>query len=121
MSKPVFSDMFAFSGRCNRKSYFLYIVCLTIVMMIVWGVALGFAFNSESVGVIVIVAYILSIIVGISGWIVGAQRCRDFGWTGWAVFITIIPLFGWVFPFIMLFVPGTEGPNRYGPDPLAQA
>ena len=65
-----------------------------------------------------LLAGLIGIPVAIAGWAVGAQRCRDFGWTGWAVLITVIPYIGFIFALVMLFIPGTQGENRYGPDPL---
>ena len=120
MSKPVFSDLFALSGRRNRKSYFLYALFIFVVTLIVWGIAIAITSGSNS-GVPMIIAYLISVILGISIWIVGAQRCRDFGWTGWAIFLTLIPFVGAIFAIAILFVPGTQGPNRFGPDPLTTA
>lgn len=138
MSKPVFQDLFTLSGRRNRKSYFLYLVAMLLFLSIVWGVVAGvvdagvvdggggqFAdlqsgyghAGSGEVGA-VIIAGILTFLAAISGWIVAAQRCRDFGWTGWAVLITLLPAVGWLFGLALIFIPGTLGPNRYGPDPL---
>jgi uncharacterized membrane protein YhaH (DUF805 family) len=117
MSKPVFSGLFTLSGRRNRKSYFLYSLLTWIILSVVWGVAIG-ATSDDGGGGAIAVASIVTILVVISIWIVGAQRCRDFGWTGWSILITLIPFVGWIFPFVMLFVPGTAGTNRYGADPL---
>jgi uncharacterized membrane protein YhaH (DUF805 family) len=122
MSKPVFSNLFTFSGRRNRKSYFLYSLLVFVILTVVWVV--GFVAtgdDDDSVGIPIVVATIISVAIALSSWIVGAQRCRDFGWTGWSILITLIPIIGWLFPFVMLFVPGTAGPNRYGPDPLQAA
>jgi len=41
------------------------------------------------------------------------QRCHDIDWTGWAALWAIIPLVGLMF----WFIPGTPGPNRFGPPP----
>ena len=117
MSKPVFSDLFTASGRRNRKSYFLYGLAVTIILGIVWGVAMGASHGEPGLGVVV--ASIISILFVVASCFVSAQRCRDFGWTGWAVLITLLPFVGWIFSVAMLFIPGTDGPNRYGPDPLA--
>jgi uncharacterized membrane protein YhaH (DUF805 family) len=120
MSKPVFSDLFALQGRRNRKSYFLYALCIAVILIVVWGIAVAITSSAQS-SVPMIVAYIISVILGISVWIVGAQRCRDFGWTGWAILLTLIPFVGAIFAIAILFVPGTQGPNRFGSDPLAAA
>ena len=47
-----------------------------------------------------------------------AQRCRDFGWTGWAALLCLLPYGGMAFTFALAFIPGTDGPNRYGPAPF---
>tara|TARA_R110000850_G_scaffold118995_5_gene236164 strand:+ start:304 stop:708 length:405 start_codon:yes stop_codon:yes gene_type:complete len=133
MSKPVFEDIFTFSGRRNRKSYFFFglavmfvIIALGVLMM---AAIPGEAFMSGRYGpmnynfdtmnpAMFLLAGLIGIPVAIAGWAVGAQRCRDFGWTGWAVLITVIPYIGFIFALVMLFIPGTQGENRYGPDPL---
>lgn len=120
MSKPVFSDLFAFHGRRNRKSYVLYIVCFVVLMAVVWGIAGGITSGMES-GAPLIIAYIITLICSISSWIVGAQRCRDFGWSGWAILLSLIPAVGAIFLIAILFVPGTAGPNKYGADPRLAA
>jgi uncharacterized membrane protein YhaH (DUF805 family) len=114
MSKPAFEDLFVLSGRRNRKSYFLYLLAVTVVTV---GISV-LAAVTESTPLMVIACVVVLCAV-VSGWIVGAQRCRDFGWTGWAILLTLVPVVGWIFPFVMLFLPGNVGTNRYGPDPLA--
>lgn len=137
MSKPVFENIFTLSGRRNRKSYFLFGLALTALLSVLIMVPLGFAFSMDSphaqpgemgmammTGVSVgsvILAGILAVPALISGLIVGAQRCRDFGWTGWAVLLMLIPYVGSLFALAILLVPGSTGPNRYGADPLAGA
>lgn len=49
-----------------------------------------------------------------------ARRCHDAGWTGWLCPIVLLPYVGFAFMILMLFVPGTKGPNQYGPDPRAE-
>jgi len=50
-----------------------------------------------------------------------AQRCRDINWPGWAALLIFVPFLGETFWLALFFIPGTRGPNRYGPDPLAPA
>lgn len=116
MSKPITEDLFKFSGRRNRKSYFLYFVAVMVVLAIIWGIAAAVASP-----VLMGVAAIISLGMTISSLAVGAQRCRDFGWTGWAILIQLIPAVGFIFACAMLFVPGNVGQNRYGPDPIPGA
>ncbi len=117
MSKPAFEDIFAFSGRRNRKSYLLYGIAMFVALLVIWGIAFAIA-SALHAYVIVAISYIIMIPVAISGWAVASQRCRDFGWSGWAVLITLIPFVGFLFAIALLFIPGTVGTNQYGPDPL---
>jgi uncharacterized membrane protein YhaH (DUF805 family) len=119
MSKPVTDGLFSFSGRRNRKSYILASLLLFLVLLVLWGVAAAIAGANDNASALII-AGILSIPGAVAGWALGSQRCRDFGWTGWAVLITVIPYVGWIFAITIMFIPGTQGPNRYGPDLLAQ-
>jgi uncharacterized membrane protein YhaH (DUF805 family) len=123
MSKPVTEDLFSFSGRRNRKSYILASLLL-MLLLVVWGIAAAIAganANDDTVSTIpLVIAGIMSIPAAVAGWALGSQRCRDFGWTGWAVLITLIPYVGAIFGIAIMFIPGTQGPNRYGPDLLAQ-
>lgn len=66
-----------------------------------------------------IAAALLFVPVTVSSWAVGGQRCRDFGWTGWAVLLTMIPYIGLLFAVALMVIPGTVGDNRYGADLLA--
>jgi uncharacterized membrane protein YhaH (DUF805 family) len=116
MSKPVLEDVLRFSGRRNRNSYVLYLLTLFAALIVMWGVAAAMAFDKSWSGLVVAGLATLPMIV--SAWAVGAQRCRDFGWSGWAMLITVIPYVGWIFSLAILFIPGTDGPNRYGPDPI---
>ena len=116
MSKPVFEDLFTLSGRRNRQSYFLYSLLMLLILGGIWILA---AASGGDGNPLFVVALLVTLAIAVSNCVVGAQRCRDFGWTGWAILLSLVPFVGWIFPLVMFFVPGTAGPNRYGPDPLA--
>ena len=131
--KPVFEDLFAFSGRRNRMSYFLYIV--VYFFLLIGAIALGGAFAADwaavmtateagqavpasAISPIPLVALGLFIIVmTISSWAVASQRCRDMGVTGWLVLVQLIPYINLIFALVLLFWPGTDGDNAFGEDP----
>ena len=117
MSKPLTEDLLSFSGRRNRKSYILASLLIMAVMVVVWCVAVAVSYASDGY-IAIFIAGLISIPAVIAGWALGSQRCRDFGWTGWAMLITIIPYVGWIFVIAIMFIPGNQGPNRYGPDML---
>lgn len=125
MSKPILNGVFTLSGRRNRLSYLLYsllwlVAIVAVGMLVLLPAALSDA-NPPSDAAMVLIVGVL-IVVGVPLWIsqilVGAQRCRDFGWTGWAILLCAIPYVGALFALAILFIPGTQGANRYGPDPL---
>jgi uncharacterized membrane protein YhaH (DUF805 family) len=124
MSHPALEDWFSLNLRRNRKSYILALLslygvlaavltCLWIFMptVIVWYAIMGVFILPA-----VIVTYTLS-----------AQRLRDFGVTGWLALLWIpigmLPdpwggIVALAANIVLISVPGTRGPNRYGPDPL---
>ncbi len=119
MSKPVFDDLFKFTGRRNRKSYFLLalfqiaaMIVLSFVM--VFGIAVldGFA----PLGYLILLAVVAGFIaLMVNGWAAASQRIRDFGHSGvWSLLI-LIPYVGWVVALALYFIPSTEGENKYGP------
>jgi uncharacterized membrane protein YhaH (DUF805 family) len=67
---------------------------------------------------------VAGLLVGLVGiWVgiaAGAKRCHDRDRTGWFQLIVLIPIIGAIWLLIELgFLKGSEGENRFGPDPLA--
>jgi uncharacterized membrane protein YhaH (DUF805 family) len=79
-------------------------------------------FRSESEAVPSITTFILSALmfpVLIMGTIVQIKRWHDRDKSGWWVLINFIPILGGLWSLIECgFVKGTNGKNRFGPDPL---
>ena len=118
MSKPVTENLFSFSGRRNRKSYIFAMLMWLAVLAVIWVAATVVSWKADTAWPLVF-AGVASIPSVVSSWTCSGQRCRDFGWTGWAVLISLIPYVGVIFTLAIMFVPGTLGVNRYGPDPVA--
>ena len=109
MSKPIFEDLFTFSGRRNRQSYiFLQLVSIVVVFVLLGlTVALG--------GFGVLVASIGGIAIAVANWSAASQRIRDFGQSGVWALAMLIPYVGFAVSLALWFVPSTEGENKYGP------
>jgi uncharacterized membrane protein YhaH (DUF805 family) len=125
MSKPVFRDWFTFSGRRNRLSYFLYLLTVLGLLMVPVPVlsmlsAVGGNPDPQSpvMTTFYVIFYVLFLAFMLSAYVVTAQRCHDLDLSGWMVLLTLIPIVNLIFWLVTLFVPGTAGPNRYGPDCL---
>ncbi|MDX5593440.1 DUF805 domain-containing protein [Pseudovibrio sp. SPO723] len=137
MSKPVFENVFTFEGRRNRLSYFLFTLALVGMLVIATILAstattLG-ASRSMSLllGVLGIPFSALFVVMSLAAFF---QRCHDIGWSGKPLLIIFIvlgagsallgPILGIVaglassgVSLALLLMPGTDGPNKYGPDP----
>ena|SRR5680860_673916 len=123
-SYPAFEDWFSSSIRRNRKSFVLATVALFAVMVAVVAVIAWFSKTKTGFGLMVLpfgIAYF------VCSYLLTAQRIRDMGLTGWLTLLWIpvnmadaylhgaASLAAWI---VLCTVPGTDGPNRYGSDPL---
>ena len=116
---------FDFSGRSRRKEYwsfFLFVVICEIILMILdSALGLGGSATSSSsygdggasvsfnlTGGLLTMIFILAMII--PGIAVAVRRVHDSDKSGWFVLVPIYNL-------ILMFLEGTRGPNRFGPDP----
>jgi len=118
MSKPVFQDVFKFSGRRNRQSYILLMLAqigALISLAILTGIAIALIDSFAPLGYLLTLAVIAGFIaVCWSGWASGSQRIRDFGHSGVWILLTLVPYVGWIVSLAIMFVPSNTGENRYG-------
>jgi uncharacterized membrane protein YhaH (DUF805 family) len=135
-------NLFGFEGRISRRKFWLSSLFAGLVMIgvlvffvtVVVGVcmvidiklpkAAEIRAGKASTGIVVTFAAIGAIIGVVSSWIqiaLGVKRYHDLGHPGMRTLLTFIPVVG---PFWVLyecgFIPGVEGGNEYGPDPLKE-
>jgi len=82
--------------------------------------ALGLVLDDVRLAIVVLLVVIVGLVIAatwVSSLFVCAQRLRDFGWPGAAVLFGIIPGVGLILCLVLMVIPGTLGPNRYGEDP----
>jgi uncharacterized membrane protein YhaH (DUF805 family) len=140
--------LFSFSGRLNRKPYWLTTLCIVLVMLVV--VILAFALGGaglmsgdfSGLGIlllIIVLAYIPILWIGLA---ISAKRLHDRNKSAWWLVLfylvpailqgvgeqlgtagIILTLAGFGISIWALveigFLRGTVGPNQYGPDPLS--
>ena len=110
------NSIFHSRGRVNRSAYWLrYVLPVSIILVVV---------SFLSAGVDAFLGSALILICGILGsWIslaVAAKRYHDRDKSAWWILIALIPIIGSIWQIIELgFLKGTDGPNRFGSDPLA--
>lgn len=61
-----------------------------------------------------LVFVILAIVFLVYGFVLTIQRCHDFDASGWFCLLNIVPVMGFIFYLYLLFMPGTQGQNRFG-------
>ena len=123
MSKPIFEDLFKFSGRRNRKSYFLLnlsLIAMLLPILIALGVVLEILGETSPIvsSIVISLVFLLSILASWINLVTSSQRCRDWGWSGWFALALFIPFVSIIAFIALYFIKGDEGPNKYGNDPL---
>ncbi len=116
--KSCFSKYVDFSGRAPRSEYWwfhlFYVGCflgLSLVSIFVLNVALTALILSLAWLAVVLGMILPSLAVGV-------RRLHDQDKSGWWYVIVFLP-FGPLILLIFFVLEGTEGPNRFGPDPLS--
>jgi len=113
------------SGRIGRLRYLAYGTLLTVVTLLIIGIAVslmpslssGLLANSIDTGAVVllIALYLPLIIFSI---ILMKRRLNDLDRSGWWQLLVYLPIIGLILAIYILFWPGTDGSNSYGPKPV---
>ena len=106
-----FSNYVNFRDRACRSEYWYWVlfVILGDIVTIIIDALIGAQVTSSIFGLVVL----------IPGIAVSIRRLHDLDRTGWWILLGFIPLIGWIILLIWYVTKGTDGPNRFGPDPLA--
>jgi uncharacterized membrane protein YhaH (DUF805 family) len=110
-------------GRIGRKTYWLGAIGIMVGLGFVWGAATALMAATAPAeggmgalgGIALAAAAILSLVTMWSTIVLAFKRCHDRDMSGWMM---LIPFYNMWVSIQMAFLPGTPGPNRFGPDPL---
>lgn len=111
------SNYVTFSGRAQRSEYWwfvLFTVLISVVALIL-DILLGLTSGIEGDGPIQIFAGLAVFLPALSA---TARRLHDLDRTGWWCLILVIPIIGSIVILVFTCMRGTDGTNRFGPDPL---
>ena len=117
---------FSFSGRINRAKFWLYWALYVVtglifdrVLVLVEGPSGEPEVSGLAALLLVVLAVAYVVVVTWSYLAVHVKRWHDRDKSGWWVLIGFIPIIGFIWTMIECgFLKGTEGENRFGPDPL---
>ena len=107
-----FSNYVNFSSRAARSEYW-YWVLFNVLAQVVTEII-----DNAVIGMSVTTA-IFSLAVLLPGIAVAARRLHDVDRTGWWLLLAFVPVIGLIVLVIWFCTKGTDGSNRFGPDPLA--
>lgn len=104
-------------GRIGRKSYWLGSIAIGVVILIAELLDMLAGTAGESgFGIITAIASLAMLYPSL---MLYAKRWHDRGKSGWWTLILFVPIIGGIWMLIECgFLRGTDGPNRFGPDPL---
>ena len=106
-----FSNYVNFSSRAARSEYWYWVlfnVLAQVVTEIIDNAVIGISLTTA----------IFSLAVLLPGIAVAARRLHDVDRTGWWLLLAFVPVIGLIVLLIWFCTKGTDGPNRFGPDPL---
>ena len=96
-------------GRLNRQPWWLAVMLFVTVEFVVGGL-----FGEGFIALLLFFFMLYSLIC------ICAKRCHDRGKSGWWCILLFVPIVGFFWAVIDLgILEGDQGPNEYGPDPLA--
>jgi uncharacterized membrane protein YhaH (DUF805 family) len=124
--RSCFANYVTMSGRAPRSEYW-YFALLGILVGIARGIlelilGNGIPDEPESVDVVNLVASLALLVPSLALFIpsitVTIRRLHDTDRSGWWWWILLIPIVGVIVLLVFMCQRGTQGPNRFGDDPL---
>jgi len=110
----VLKNYVGFSGRARRTEYWMFALFNAIIFLALFILVLA---TRSSIFWILLFLYDLAVIV--PSLAVTWRRIQDTGRHGLWILLGLIPLVGPIIVLVFTILPGTPGPNEFGPDPLA--
>ncbi|MBI4275225.1 MAG: DUF805 domain-containing protein [Rhizobiales bacterium] len=109
-----FRNYINFSGRARRSEYW-YWVLFVLLLGVVTALLDAVIFGESELSPINLIAGIVTFLPGLA---IGFRRLHDIDRTGWwwLIVFTIIGVFVLIY---WACLKGTDGSNRYGPDPFS--
>jgi len=121
--KSVLSNYANFNGRAPRSEYWWWVLALIIISFIASLIdamvivpVLGADLAAKSGGLPI--STIVSLALLIPNIAVAVRRLHDRDMSGWWILIGFVPVIGFLVLLFWYVQRGTDGPNRFGDDPL---
>ena len=118
-------SIFSFSGRIGRLRYLAYgfgtmlLLALLMVPLIGASAFMGGEAGMSTIGMIaMLVIYVAILVLSV---MFGKRRLNDLDRSGWWFLLSIVPVANLLLSIYLVFFPGTDGGNNFGPAPEANS
>ena len=103
-----------FSGRARREEFWMF-----TLFNFIFSLAIGFigAASGTDIGADGVFSVLYSLAVFLPGLSVFVRRMHDINKSGWWFWLGLVPFVGGIVLLVFACTEGTNGANRYGPDP----
>lgn len=115
------NPLFSFKGRIGRGTYWAITLTIFVISLGLQLMAAAVMATDNQTGAIVTGLLIMILFIPMT-WIAFAAYCKrwhDMDQSGWLTLLMLIPLVNFALVIFLGIPRGTDGPNRYGEDPLA--
>lgn len=109
-----------FEGRASRSELWWFFLFNLLVQIALQVLAIALAGSGDQtmalIGGVPILIYVLAVLI--PSLAVSVRRLHDTDRSGWWLLISFVPIVGFIVLLVFYCQRGTDGPNRFGPDPL---
>ena len=98
-----------FKSRSRRKEYWMFTL-MNLLFSIAVGLVCGFIGGLTHQPLITLLSYFYSVFTFLPSIAAAVRRLHDVDFRGWWILFPFVN-------FVLLVLPGTQGPNRFGADP----
>ncbi|WP_244135234.1 MULTISPECIES: DUF805 domain-containing protein [unclassified Burkholderia] len=107
-----------FEGRARRAEYWYFALLTSVVSIVCQVITMAGRDASALSLLLMIVAAVVSLALVLPSLAVTVRRLHDTGRSGWFLLIAFIPIVGGILLLVWMCSRGTNGPNRFGSDPI---
>lgn len=106
-----------FNGRTSKKEFWNFVLIYTVIYLILEFLSGVSAFDGKGFFLLNIMSGLFFLFTLLPGLSISVRRLHDTNRSGWWMWLCLLPLIGPIVLMVFFALSGTEGENKYGPDP----